>query len=367
MRDAPRQSQTSFEALVGDGYVGSVDLGGTKILASIVGPDGTVVARAKKSTGKHREAKVVIDRIADCVSEAATSAGVSTNELRSIGIGAPGPVIRETGVVILAVNLDWRNVALGPELSQRLDVPVIVDNDVRIAVLAEHRAGAGRGTRNMIGLWQGTGIGGGLIVNGQIVTGGTNSAGEIGHITIRANGPVCSCGGRGHLEALASRRAITRKIAKWEREGDKTILTSIAKGDIADATSGDLAEAFLHGDKLVIRALDRAAKYLGIGIAGLANVLNPEIVVLGGGLIQALDESFVRQVEKKVKEQPLLAGPDSLRLVRSELGDDAGIVGGAILARFHASGESPVSTDHGNGHHDAPSTEIGNAQPYDRL
>jgi glucokinase len=240
------------------------------------------------------------------------------------------------GIVTVAVNLDWHDVPLRAELERRLGVPVVVDNDVRVAVLGEHAVGAGRGTRNLVGIWPGTGIGGGVILDGQILTGVNNAAGEIGHMTIKAGGPRCACGARGHLESLASRSAVTRDIAQRVKKGQKTALTQIVGGDVANATSSDLADAYRQGDKLVIKVANRAAKYLAIGIASVANVLNPEMVILGGGLTEALGEPFVHQVQKELEGRPMLAATQSLKVVKSELGDDAGVVGAALLARRRA-------------------------------
>ena len=334
MAEVDTKTAIHQEPLAGTGYVAGIDLGGTKILVAIVAPDGRIVARAKKkSISRGSDAAIVIDRIADCVRDATHAAGILPNQLQAIGIGAPGPIVLETGVVTVAVNLGWHDVPLKAELERRLGIPVGVDNDVRVAVLAEYLAGAGRGARNMIGLWPGTGIGGGIIVNGEIVIGSTNSAGEIGHMTIKAGGPICACGGKGHLESLASRGAIVRDIAALVHRGEKTLLIGIVGPDVTRATSSDLADALHQGDKLVIRVLDRAAKYLSIGIASLANVLNPETVVLGGGLIQALGDPFVRLIAQKVEGRPMLAATSSLKIAQSLLGDDAGIIGSALVAR----------------------------------
>lgn len=326
-------TESTDNALAGDGFVGGVDLGGTKILAVVVGPKGDLVGRAKKATGRNHEPSAVIDRIVKCLTEAASEAGITPDQLRAVGIGAPGPVVRDEGVVTVAVNLDWHNVPLKTELESRLGVPVVVENDVRVAVLAEHVAGAGRGTRSMVGIWPGTGIGGGVIVNGEIVNGANNAAGEIGHITIKAGGPLCACGGRGHLEALASRSAISREIADRVRKGKKTLLTALVEGDVAKATSGDLAEAFRQGDKVVVRSINRSAKYLSMGIASIANVLNPEMIVLGGGLVEALGEPYVRRVTEEVRERPMFAATGSVQIVPAALQDDAGVVGACLIAR----------------------------------
>ena len=329
--EAPSEGRAE---LAGPGHVAGVDLGGTKILAAIVAPDGRIVARAKKATSKKGDESppTVIDRIAACVKEAVAAAGIPLEELKAVGIGAPGPVDLATGVLRTAVNLDgWNDVPLADELSKRLGgVPVTLDNDVRVAVFAELRAGAGRGHRDWVALWPGTGIGGGVVVDGKVLRGVNNAAGELGHITVKAGGPKCNCGGKGHLESLASKTAIVAEIARRVEKGEKTLI------DPADAKSGDLAAAYKKGDKLAVKAIDRAAKYLGIGIASIANTVNPELVVLGGGLTEALGEPFVRKVEQEVRGRPMLAATDNLKVVQSELGDDAGIIGAALLAREKA-------------------------------
>jgi glucokinase len=324
------------DALAGDGYVGAVDLGGTKVLAAIVSPSGEIVSRAKRSTGKDGRPDPVLDRIAETVKKAAASAGVELSQLRAVGIGAPGPVDADAGVLHTAPNLDgWKDVRVADELSARLGVPVGLDNDVRVAVMAEQAAGAGRGARSWIAIWPGTGIGGGVVLDGQLWRGTTGAAGELGHITVKAGGPRCGCGAKGHLEALASRSAIVRYLDRRARKGHKTMLEELA-GDVEKSKSGDIAEAFQKGDKETVRAIERAAKYLSIGIASVANTVNPELVVVGGGLTEALGEPFIRMIQKKLKGRPMTAATDSLRVVQSQLGDDAGITGAALVARRRA-------------------------------
>jgi glucokinase len=352
MADANQESGAAISSLAGQGCVVAVDLGGTKILAAVVSPDGRIVARAKKKSGaKGRDPGPVIDRIADCVRDAAQAAGIDLERIGAVGIGAPGPVSHDTGIVSVAVNLGWHDVPLKAELERRSGRPVAVENDVRLAVLAEHVAGAGRGAESLIGVWPGTGIGGGVIIGGKIVTGVSNSAGEIGHMTVKAGGPLCACGARGHLEALASRTAIIRWMAKRVEGGESTVLSELVGPDLTRATSSDLAEALRRGDKLTTAGIERSAKYIAIGIASLANVLNPEVAVLGGGLVEALGEPFVEQIARQLKGRPMLASTDAIRIVRSALGDDAGIVGAAFIARRRTddlasrNGTAPVATD----------------------
>jgi glucokinase len=172
-----------------------------------------------------------------------------------------------------------------------------------------------------------------MIMDGKLYGGVGDLAGEVGHMTIKAGGPKCGCGGRGHLEALCSRTAIVREIAKMVKRGAKSEITKIAGGNILQATSGDLAKALLRGDKVVMKVLDRASKHLALGIASVANLLNPEMVVLGGGVIEALGDPFVERVTELVRKQPLRAATADLKIVKSQLGDDAGITGAALLAR----------------------------------
>ena len=324
---------TETNPLAGAGHVAAIDLGGTKILAAIFTPDGSVISRAKQMTHAERGSAEVVDRMAEAVREAAADAGIDPSALDGVGVGAPGPIGADGGIVQVAPNLGWLEFPLRDELARRLNRPVFLGNDVSVAVLAEHQVGAGRGTRHMIGIWPGTGVGGGIVADGKLYGGAGQMAGEIGHITVKAGGPKCGCGGRGHLEALCSRTAIVKEIAKHVKRGAKTELSKIAGKDLTQATSGDLRKAVQRGDKLVIKVLDRTAKYLALGIASAANLLNPELVVLGGGVIEALGEPFVVRIRELTREQPLEAVTRDLRIEPSLLGDDAGITGAALLVR----------------------------------
>lgn len=321
-------------ALAGNGYVAGIDLGGTKVLAAIFSPDGSIVSRAKVVTGRTGGIDVV-ERMAAAVREAAKVARLDLSQVTAVGTGVPAPVNPVTGVVHMTPNIaGWEDMPLKQELGGRLDgIPVAIDNDVRVAVIAEHGAGAGVGARNMVGIWPGTGVGGGLILDGRIYTGSASYAGEIGHITIKEGGDPCGCGGRGHLEAYCSRTAIVKQLEKLVRAGKKTRLTRIVGRDVLRAKSSDLAEAAALGDSVVISVLDRTARYLAIGIASIANLLNPEIIVLGGGVIEALGDDFVEQVTARVRTEPFRATTGPLKIVASALGDDAGITGAAIIAR----------------------------------
>ncbi len=329
-------------ALAGEGYVAGIDLGGTKVLAAIFAPDGSIVSRAKVVTGRTGGLDVV-DRMAAAVREATAVAGLDLSQVVAVGTGVPAPVDPVTGVVHMTPNIaGWEGMPLKQELGGRLgNIAVAIDNDVRVAVIAEHGAGAGVGARNMVGIWPGTGVGGGLILDGRIYTGSASYAGEIGHVTIKEGGARCGCGGRGHLEAYCSRTAIVRHLARLVRRGERTRLTRIVGRDVTRAKSSDLAAAAALGDTAVIAVLDRAARYLAIGIASMANLLNPEIVVLGGGVIEALGDPFIRKVTRLVRKEPFSATTQPLKIVASAMGDDAGITGAAIIARQMQAGLHP--------------------------
>lgn len=324
---------SATDPLTGEGCVAAIDLGGTKILAAIFGPDGAVMSRAKVMTRAKRGPDAVVEAMADAVRDAAAEAGIEPEQIVGIGVGAPGPMDPEAGIVKEAPNLGWFQYPLAPALRAELDRPVFLGNDVTLAVFAEHLAGAGRGVRHLVGIWPGTGVGGGIVVNGELYGGAGHLAGEIGHMTVKAGGPKCGCGGRGHLEALCSRTAIVKEIARQVKRGKSTDLEKLAGGDVLDATSGDIAKALRRDDKLVKRVVDRAARYLALGIAGAVNLLNPEVVVLGGGVVEALGEPFVERVGAYVRKEPLQASTAEVRVVKSALGDDAGIVGAALLVR----------------------------------
>lgn len=311
-----------------------VDMGGTKILAAVVDAEGNILSTAKIPTQAKDKTSIVIDRIADCIREAFQESGVAANSIQAIGIGAPGPLDQETGVVFFAPNLGWKDVPLKTELEARIDIPTFVDNDVNIGTLGEHTFGAGRGIQNLVGIFVGTGIGGGIILNGELFHGASKTAGEIGHIIVKADGPKCGCGTRGCLEALASRTAMAKQFQKAIlKKGKKSILTKLTNGDLGLIRSGTLAKALRSKDKLTLKVFKEVTKYLGVGIGSIVNFLNPEMIVLGGGVVEALDDTFIKDIRKAAKKFAL---PDTLKgvqIVKAELGDNAGVLGAAALAR----------------------------------
>jgi glucokinase len=319
----------------GGPLVVGVDLGGTKILAGVVSADNQILGRGKRGTPAKEGGPAILQAMTACVDEALETAGVPRDEVAAAGIGSPGPLDVKAGVILFSANLNVKNYPIGPELGAYLNRPVLVQNDVRVGGYGEFRLGAGRGFRDIIAAFVGTGIGGCIILGGEIVTGSTGNAGELGHMIVKAGGPRCGCGAQGCMESLASKTAIQRRVIKAIRRGIPSVLGErmVRKG--GRLKSGDLAEAVAAKDMVALKAVERAAHYLGIGLGGLVNVLGPEVVVIGGGVVNALGDPWVDLVRTAARSQ-ILTDPDGqIKIVRASLGDDAGILGAALLAREH--------------------------------
>src|SRR5438132_5584246 len=320
-----------------ENYVVGIDLGGTKILAGLFNGSLECIGTAKVSTKAQRGMETVITRIERCVRDAVDEADLSLKQVAGVGIGAPGAVDFETGTVIFAPNLEgWKEVPLKKELEKQLGVPVFVENDGNIAVLGVHVAELKAKPRHVIGIFVGTGIGGGLIINGELYSGFNHTAGEIGHMVIDVNGPKCGCGNRGCFEALASRTAIFHRIKAGIKEGEKTLLTEMLGDALEDLRSGDLRKAIRKGDKFVSKIIEQTAEYIGIGVANLVNVLGPEVVVLGGGVMEALADEMMAVITKTAKDHAMPGTMKGVEIVVTKLGDNAGITGAAVLARKEA-------------------------------
>jgi glucokinase len=308
-----------------------VDLGGTKILAGVFDTAFNCVGQVKISTKAHRGPDEVIERIGRCVRDAVDECDLSMGQVRGVGIGAPGAVDTQEGRVIFAPNLGWENLPLKKALEKHLDVPVFVENDCKLHTLGVFEAELKAKPRYLIGIFLGTGIGAGIILEGKPYTGASGTAGEVGHMVLDINGPECGCGNRGCFEALASRRAIFRSIQAAVKKGQKTLLTDLLGDDLADLRSGDLRKAIRRGDKFVERIVEQAAEYTGIAVGNLMNLFNPEVIVLGGGIIEQLEHEMLPIIEKVARKQALPGTGKGTEIMATRLGDDAGITGGAVL------------------------------------
>ena len=313
-------------------HVVAVDVGGTKILTAVVSDRGEILAQRRAETPQ-TGVDPVLEVITATVLAALHDARVPAGEIAGVGVGAPGPLNPDSGIVFEAPNLSgWRDVPLKDSLEARLSLPVFVEHDATAAALGEWWRGAGRGVHDLIYLTVGTGIGGGIIIGDQVVHGVTGTAGEVGHMTIDVNGPPCPCGrSTGCLEALASGTAIARMAREAIAAEVQTAVLAIAGGDPNAVEAAHVVEAARQGDRVAREIFGRAATYLGVGVANLLNLLNPARVIIGGGVSKAGDLLFdpVRRIARqRAFERP---GRDA-EIVAAALGDDAGPVGVAAVA-----------------------------------
>ena len=308
----------------------SVDLGGTKIAAAIAGSDGEILAEGRVPTNSHEGPAAVLLRIAGLVGDLAARLGAQPV---AVGMGVPGLVDVRTGVTQFLPNLpsQWRGVPVGQTLSTTLGCPVFLLNDARMATLGEFTFGRGRSADTMIFFTIGTGIGGGIIVDGKLRLGPLGAAGELGHQTIQRDGPLCGCGNRGCLEALASGPALVGEGVRLLHSGLAPILFEMVSGNAGAVTPKEMGAAARAGDTAVREAITRTATWLGIGIANMVTALHPDLVVLGGS-VAALDDLLLEPVRETVKERVRMFPVQDLCIERSLLEDKAGLLGGIALA-----------------------------------
>lgn len=316
-----------------------VDLGGTSMIAAVVEVEtGRVLGEAKRRTRRELGATAVTERLAECIRKAIKSAGLSPKDVRGVGIGIPGPVDPAQGRVVRCVNLGetWDNYALQAALEDITHLRVTIDNDVNVGAVGEHRFGAGRGANDIVTMFVGTGIGGGLVLDGKLRTGFRYSAGEVGHMVLVDGGPLCGCGERGHAEALASRTAIERYILEARAAAGGGLSEEPASGVAGDQeqiTSGDLLAALEAGDETVRAAVAQAQHYLGLMVANCVNIIDPEVVVIGGGVLEKMGDAYLEPVRAVARQHFINKDNlESVRIVRAELGDHSGVIGAAVLA-----------------------------------
>ena len=317
-------------------YVLGIDLGGTKTLAAVVDVStGEVISSERKRTRAEKGQEYVSQHIINLSTAALESAKLPAGAtIVAVGIGAAGQIDRKKGVVVDAPNLGVKDMPMTDILGKQFGKPVAVGNDVEVAALGEYIYGSGRGFSTFVVMFVGTGIGSGIVQNGRLYAGLTGTAGEVGHMTIQAGGRICPCGSRGCLEAYASRTAITRAIMAEIHHGRTSVLAEEAELQLTEGEtiirSGLLASALNRGDALVNEIVTEAADFLGYGLASVMNFYNPECIILGGGVIEAIDLLFERAVHRA--RITALADPGrKTKIIRAKLGDFSGVVGAACL------------------------------------
>jgi glucokinase len=313
---------------------GGIDLGGTKIQTVVVDAGNKVLGEAKRPTPTSGGPEDVAREMAAAMREAAAQASLGTRDLSGLGVGSPGDADEKTGVVSDARNLPgWAGSSfpLGEHLSDQLGIPVSIGNDVQVAVQGEFELGAGKPYKTILGVWWGTGVGGGLILDGKPWL-GRGAAGEIGHVVVKKGGARCTCGRKGCMEAYAGRMAMEIKARKEVKRGAKTDLFRIMEERGRDRlTSGVWERALRHGDDLATQLIDRAVKALGVGIASCVNVLDPEAVIIGGGLGVRFGDKYVSRIATRMHPHLFVDDrPPHMHL--ASLGDLGGAIGAALLA-----------------------------------
>jgi glucokinase len=304
-----------------------VDVGGTKIAAAVVTDEGKVISRGYGSTSAQAGPQVVIDNIFHTINRAISSDNVGLSQLSGIGIAAAGIIDSRNGKVIFSPNLPgWHEVPLGDAVHQRFNVSAYLGNDASLAALGEWRFGVKKQVANLIYITVSTGIGGGIICNGKPYTGVLGAAGEIGHMTIDVNGPRCNCGSVGCWETLASGTALAREAVKHIEEGDSTSIVEFAGGDLTRVDAKVVFEAAKQGDKLANQLIARLGYYLGVGLANLVNIFNPELILIGGGVAK-MGDLLLDPAIKIVEERAFTTSAASVQIRPALLGDDSSILG----------------------------------------
>ncbi len=310
-----------------DKLIVGVDLGGTKIDAVLSDSCGNIKKRELKETRASEGPNAVIKRIVDAI-----KAVSSDSEIAAVGIGAAGIIDVKTGLITFSPNLPgWRNIKLKDILERELGVKTFVDNDATVAALAEHKFGIAVGCDHVVYVSVGTGIGGGIITNGQIYRGICGSAGEIGHMIIDINGPLCGCGNKGCWEALASGTALEREAKAKIAEGVKTSIPKYTKESGNKITAKGIYLAAQDGDRLAKELIEQLGYYLGVGLANLVNIFNPQLVVIGGG-VSRMGDMLLNPARKTVRERAFELSAKAARVEISSLGYDAGPLGAVALA-----------------------------------
>ena len=318
-------------------WIVGVDLGGTNIVVGVLpldGGNGEVLALRTMKTEATKGAKFVVDRIVGMVREAIAEVGGDGEDGKAgfagIGIGSPGPLDRKTGTIINTPNLGWRNFPLRDLIANAVGLPAALDNDANCATYGEWWLGAGRDVDNLVGFTLGTGIGGGIVLNGEIFHGVSDSAAEIGHMTIDSTGRKCKCGNYGCLEAYASGPAIALRAVEGLEAGAESVLPDLVNGRLEDITAATVYEGAVVGDAYANEVMKETAKFLGTGIANIINILNPEMVVIAGGVTQAGDHLFV-PLRAEVRRRAFKSSQEACQIVPAKLMGTAGVIGAVAM------------------------------------
>ena len=307
-----------------------LDVGGTKVLGVIFDENREIVYRLKKrSKGKGNSAQNVEEVIISVVEEMIEESGIDRSRIHAIASCAPGVIDQDAGVVLFTPNLPWRDYDIRSAMEKRFGVPFYIGNDVNLGVLGEYKFGAGRGYRNIVGFFVGTGMGGGLILNGELYTGNRFKAAEYGHMILDPEGPLCNCGQRGCLEAFSSKQGMSAYVRQQVSRGRQSMLAEhVTEGVFR---SKHLKKALAAGDPVAVEAVDRACHYLAVATGNMINTFSPDLVIYGGGIIESMGDLFLEKILSEVDRYCMPSIRATVDIKNAALGDDSVIYGDLAL------------------------------------
>jgi glucokinase len=310
-----------------------IDIGGTKILVGLLDKNFRLLAEAKNKTKPDKGERYFLKTLRDSVKQVMDDAHVSRSEIVGVGVGCPGFIDPDRGFINDSPNIPFlKSYPLAKQLRSDFDLPVVVGNDVQTGLFGEHQFGSAKGYDNAVGIFMGTGIGGAVIIQGQPYRGSTGSAGEIGHMVMDPAGPLCGCGQRGCFEAFAGRLAIAAEAAILVARGQAPNLAQKSGTDIRAIKSGALAKAIQAGDKAVEQLIRRKAGMVGLVMSNLVNMFNPDIIVLGGGVVEAMPNIIAREAESVMRERAIAPSARHVKVSTAKLKDYSIVMGAAKRA-----------------------------------
>ncbi|MBM7581526.1 glucokinase [Caldicoprobacter guelmensis] len=315
-------------------YIG-IDLGGTNIAVGLVDEEGKIIHKDSVPTLNEREYPEIIKDMAMLSLKVVKDSGVSLKEVKAIGIGSPGTPNNEEGILVYANNLKFRNVPMRAEMQKYIDLPVYLDNDANVAALAESVAGACKGAKHSVTITLGTGVGTGVVIDGKVYSGFNNAAAEMGHMVIVVDGEQCTCGRKGCWEAYASATALIRETKKAAVANPDSLINKLVDGDLSKINAKTPFDAARQGDKVGLHIVEEYMKYLAEGLANVVNIFQPEIIAIGGGISKE-GEYLLAPLRKLVSQRVYtVEGVPQTKIVAAKLGNDAGIVGAAMLGKMY--------------------------------
>ncbi len=309
-----------------------IDVGGTNVKIALVDEKGKIIYSNSVPTYAKMGYEYTVNNIKQAIRDLMKETNTTEKNIEGIGFDFPGQVDCKTGVVKLAPNIPgWVNVPIAQMIEEEFHIPTRIDNDVRCAALGELKFGAGKGCENFVCITVGTGIGSGLVINGKVVRGASNAAGEIGHIKLQmTNGPICGCGDTGCLEAFASGPSIVAMAQDYIKGGKSTKFREMAAAEGGEITPYMVAKAAEEGDPVAKRIFEIVGEYIGIGLTSVINLLNPEKVIIGGGVAEA-GELLLEPIRRTVKERAMVVAGEAVEIVPAQLGNSAGVIGASML------------------------------------